>query len=161
MYKVSEKFEPRCGVPVDPSPSPSPSPLRCESDETTTFGHERLKVYHSAIQFVGEVSSLISQMPTGHFSLSQQLYRASISIPLNIAEGAGEFSRRDKARFYRMALRSATECAAILDVCRELGLAKPTAIKQGRQLLSQIVAMLTSMAKRFSGKGEGEGEEPS
>jgi four helix bundle protein len=132
--------------------------LRCESDETVIFGHERLNAYHTAIQFVGEASSLISQLPTGHSSLAQQLYRASISIPLNIAEGAGEFRKKEKARFYRMALRSATECAAILDVCKALELAKLQTIKRGRQLLSQIVAMLTSMAKRFSDKGEGEGE---
>jgi len=32
-----------------------------------------------------------------------------------------EFARREKARFYRMARRSATECAAILDIVQELG----------------------------------------
>jgi len=90
--------------------------LRCEGDEAVIFGHERLNVYLTAIQFIGEASSLISQMPIGHSFLAQQLYRASVSIPLNIAEGAAEFSKKEKTRFYRMALRSATECASILDV---------------------------------------------
>jgi four helix bundle protein len=45
---------------------------------------------------------------------------------LNIAEGAGEFSPSEKARFYRMARRSATECAAILHVCRRLALVEET-----------------------------------
>ena len=36
-------------------------------------------------------------------SLADQLQRAATSIPLNIADGAGEFSASEKARFYRMA----------------------------------------------------------
>lgn len=37
-------------------------------------------------------------------------------MPLNITEGAGEYSKSEKERFYRMARRSATECTAIFDV---------------------------------------------
>jgi len=39
--------------------------------------------------------------------------RAATSVPLNIAEGAGEYSGAEKSRFYRIAKRSATECAGI------------------------------------------------
>src|SRR5438067_12729265 len=41
---------------------------------------------------------------------------ASTSIPLNIAEGNGKFSARDRARFFEMARGSTLECAACLDV---------------------------------------------
>ena len=54
--------------------------------------------------------------------MADQLGRAALSIVLNIAEGAGEFSKKGKARFYRMALRSTTEWAATMDVCKILGL---------------------------------------
>jgi four helix bundle protein len=102
---------------------------------------------------------MINRLPTGHSSLAQQLYRAAISIPLNIVEGAGEFSRKDKARFYRIALRSTTECAAILDVCRKLELVDEEALQAGRQLLLRIVAMLTAIARKLSGSGTGSGSE--
>ena len=60
----------------------------------------------------------------------------------------------DKRRFYRMALRSATECAAILDVCRTLRLTEQAPLGQGRDLLLRIVSTLTRMAKpRQSGTG--------
>jgi hypothetical protein len=65
-------------------------------------------------------------------------------------EGAisGEFSRRGKRRFYRIALPSATETAAILDVCRLLlELDDGTRLRAGRDLLLRIVAMLTRLAK--------------
>ena len=79
--------------------------------------------------------------------LAKQLRRASPSIPLNIAEGAGEYSRPDKARFYRMALRSATECAAIFDVARRIELAPAPRCDASRELLLRIVSMLTKMAR--------------
>lgn len=155
MYKVSEEVGSIRHVAVGPVPDPVPDPDG--TAEVGTFDHERLDVYKVSIQFVGEAFQLISQLPSGHSSLAQQLYRASISIPLNIAEGCGEFSRRDKARFYRIALRSATECAAVLDICRELELAKPQLIQGGRSSLLRIVAMLTAMAKKHSGSGTGSG----
>ena len=50
------------------------------------------------------------------------MQRAALSISLNIAEGNGGYSIDEKVRFYRMAKRSATECAWILDVYRKLQL---------------------------------------
>ena len=69
-------------------------------------------------------------------------------MPLNIAEGAGEYSSAEKGKFYRIAKRSATECAAIFDICRRLRLIEETRYTKGRELLMRIVAMLTKMAKR-------------
>ena len=95
--------------------------------------------------------------------LADQLQRAATSIPLNIAEGAGEYSRKDKARFYRMSLRSATECAALLDVCRRLKVLEEQLFFAGRDLLVRIVAMLTKMVLNLvqePGTGSGSGSEP-
>lgn len=65
----------------------------------------------------------------------------------SLAEGAGEFSGPEKARFYRMAKRSATECAAVLDVARRLELCAPERLGLGRDLLLRIVSMLTKMVR--------------
>jgi four helix bundle protein len=54
--------------------------------------------------------------PFAQRDLARQLRRASTSVSLNIAEGADEFSAAEKARFYRIARRSAAECLAILDL---------------------------------------------
>ncbi len=84
--------------------------------------HEKLTVYQVAIEFVVLADVIIEHLPRGRAYLSDQLQREGLSIPLNIAEGAGEYSIDEKARFYRMAKRSATECAGILDVCQRLQL---------------------------------------
>jgi four helix bundle protein len=84
-------------------------------------------------------------LPKGRGRLADQLERAATSVSFNIAEGAGEFAANEKARIYRIARRSATECAAILDVCRARKLVADARIDVGRDLLVRIVAMLTKM----------------
>ena len=88
----------------------------------STFTHERLDVYRVALDFLVLADHHAAALPRGRAYLADQLRRAALSIVLNIAEGAGEFASADKARFYRMARRSGTECAAILDSCRVLRL---------------------------------------
>ena len=67
---------------------------------------------------------------------------------LNIAEGSGEFSTNEKSRFYRMAKRSATETAAILEVSKHLNIIQEEYYHLTRKLLTRIVMMLTKMAKK-------------
>ena len=121
------------------------------------FDHEKLDVYQASVEFVALSDDIVEHLPRGRAYLADQLVRAATSIPLNIAEGAGEFSSSEKARFYRMAKRSATECAAILDVCRSLALLDEAPFQRGRDLLVRIVAMLTKMAQRIRVSGTGTG----
>jgi four helix bundle protein len=113
-----------------------------------TFDHEKLDVYRAAIEFVILVDKIVEQFPRGRAYLADQLLRAGTSIPLNIAEGAGEYSSSEKGRFYRMAKRSATECAGIFDICKQLGMVDEGLFVKGRELLVRIVAMLTKMAQK-------------
>ncbi len=116
-----------------------------------TFTHENLDVYCRTIDYVAVADGVATSLPRGRSYLSDQLRRAATSIALNIAEGAGEFNRREKARFYRIAKRSTTESAAILDVCLRLDLADAEKIQQGRDLLLRIVAMLTRLVQSDAG----------
>ncbi len=109
--------------------------------------HEKLDVYQASIDLVVLIDEIVEHLPRGRGYLADQFQRAAISVPLNIAEGAGEYSSSEKGRFYRMAKRSATECAGIFDVCLRLRLIEEGQYKKGRELLIRIVAMLTKMAK--------------
>ena len=64
------------------------------------FDHENLDVYKTSLQFAKLGTKLIRTFPPGSAHIADQLKRAFVSISLNIAEGAGEFSRSEKARFY-------------------------------------------------------------
>ena len=139
-------------VPV-PVPVPDGGDTQARDSRRTivqSFDHERLDVYQAAIDFVALANEVVERLPRGRGYLADQLQRAATSVPLNVAEGAGEFSGNEKARFYRMAKRSATECAAILDVCRRLSLIEEARFGEGRELLLRIVSMLTKMVRSLA-----------
>jgi four helix bundle protein len=117
-------------------------------EKRVLLDHEKLTVYQAAIEFVILADDIIEHLPRGRAYLSDQLQRAALSIPLNIAEGAGEYAVDEKARFYRMAKRSATECAGVLDVCQRLHLVDENRYIKGRELLIGIVSMLIKMAQK-------------
>ena len=116
------------------------------------FDHEKLSVYAASIAFLGLSSKIVMDLPRGYGPVSDQLMRAATSISLNIAEGAGEYSGKEKARFYRMARRSATECAAILDVLRELEASEASLLVAGREQLLGIVAMLVGLVRALAAR---------
>jgi four helix bundle protein len=111
------------------------------------FDHEKLHVYGAAIELIILINEVVENLPKGRAYLADQLQRAGTSVPLNIAEGAGEYSPQEKCRFYRMAKRSATECASIFDICRRLQLCNEERLLRGRELLIRIVSMLTKMVQ--------------
>ena len=119
------------------------------------FDHEKLDVYKAAIKLTVLIDKIIEHLPRGKSYLADQLQRAGSSVPLNIAEGAGEYSSSEKSRFYRMAKRSATECAGILDVCLNLQLIEEKQYAEIRQLLLRIVSMLIKMAQNSNQSGTG------
>ncbi len=103
---------------------------------------ERLDCYRVALELTALAQRLV---PRGHRELRDQLTRASLSVPLNVAEGCGRRGRGEKARFYAIARGSAMECAAIVDVVRSLGLAPVADCKDARWLIVRVVQMLTKL----------------
>ena len=113
------------------------------------FDFEKLDVYQASIDVVVLIDKITESFPRGRAYLTDQLQRAGTSISLNIAEGAGgEFSTNEKSRFYRMAKRSGTETAAILEVAKRLYIIHEDNYQKGRELLIRIIMMLTKLAQK-------------
>lgn len=112
-----------------------------------TLAHEKMIVYQRALEAAGAAEVIASAIPQHRSDLRDQLRRASASIALNIAEGAGEFSPAEKARFYRIARRSATEAAAAVDLVSTTTSGVDHA--RAKVLLAEVVAMLTLLVKRI------------
>ncbi len=117
------------------------------------FDHEKLDVYREAINFCGWVGEFLASI-SAKSAAKDQLDRASTSIPLNIAEGNGKFSARDRARFFEMARGSALECAACLDVLIVRKLAKEEPLVAQKERLVRIVEMLVGLLRRFSDRAD-------
>ena len=115
------------------------------------FDHEKLEVYREAVAFVAWLSALVDgTLRLG--DVKDQLDRASTSIPLNIAEGNGKYTAKDRCRFFDIAHGSALECAAGLDVLVAKGKLSPEQIRPGKETLQKIVRMLMGLIKRNSSR---------
>jgi four helix bundle protein len=117
------------------------------------FDHEKLEVYRNSIAFCAWVGDFLPSI-TAKTSAKDQLDRASTSIPLNIAEGNGKFSGRDRARFLEMARGSALECAACLDVLVARKLTSAEQVADAKAQLAAIVRMMIGLLKRFSERAD-------
>src|SRR5918996_5569214 len=117
------------------------------------FDHEKLDVYQEAIAFCGWVGGFLASI-SAKAAAKDQLDRASTSIPLNIAEGNGKFSARDRSRFFEMARGSALECAACLDVLLVRKLANEEQVVSAKERLARIVQMLIGLLRKFSDRAD-------
>ncbi|MEL7498611.1 MAG: four helix bundle protein [Planctomycetota bacterium] len=118
------------------------------------FDHDRLDVYRLAIDYVTESFKFAKGLKGSHRHARDQWFRASQSIPLNIAEGNGKRSLKDRSRFLDMARGSALECAAIQDI-----LVGTDAIDRSdhchlKKKLYRIVSMLTRLIARSENVSE-------
>ena len=109
------------------------------------FDHEKLNVYHEALDFVGHATELLERVPK-RAAVYDQLDRASTAIPLNIAEGTGKFTPPDRCRYYNTARGSALECAACLDVLVVKKILKQE-ITEAKAVLIKVVSMLVGLIK--------------
>jgi four helix bundle protein len=91
----------------------------------------------------------------GRSHLADQMHRTAVSVSFNIAEGAGEFSKGEKLRFYSMAKRSGTESGAALDLCRELQITTAFLLIEARDILIKIVSMLVKLLRSDAIRAKG------
>lgn len=112
------------------------------------FGYEKLDVYQCAMEFLAAAILLNDKLPKGFAHLGDQLKRASLSVPLNIAEGSGKSSPQERRRFFEIARSSALECSAIINCARTLKLAEHTLLDEHRALILRIVQMLSKLTSK-------------
>ncbi|TWU43551.1 hypothetical protein Q31b_25920 [Novipirellula aureliae] len=120
------------------------------------FDHDRLDVYRLAIDYVALSFNVTGSLDGLHRHARDQWLRAAQSIPLNIAEGNGKRSLKDRNRFLDIARGSALECAAIEDVLAATEGLNDARHRELKSLLKRIVSMLT----RLIARGESVSESP-
>ena len=112
------------------------------------FDHDRLDVYRLAIEYIADTFGVAKDLSGLHRHARDQWLRAAQSIPLNIAEGNGKRSTKDRARFFDIARGSAFECAAVQDVLVASNGLDSASSRQLKAKLKRIVSMLTQMAMK-------------
>jgi four helix bundle protein len=110
-----------------------------------------LLVWQKAHQFVLAVYAITTIFPKQEtYGLSQQMRRAAVSIPANIAEGFRRRGQADKARFMNMAEGSIEECRYYLILAQDLDYADThgltTSLEEVSRLLGAYAAAILSSA---------------
>ena len=113
------------------------------------FDFEKLGVYTKAKNYNKTVTLFLENNKQDRVT-NDQLRRASFSIMLNIAEGSGRFTKRDKRNFYVIARGSVFECVAIFDYLKEIDSLESDLYKQFYEDLEELSKMLFGLIKGLS-----------
>ena len=112
------------------------------------FFYEELVVWQKAMELVRLVYQVTRRFPVDErFALTDQLRRAVVSIPSNIAEGNGRGSNKDYAHFLSIARGSLYETMTQLRIAKDLGYLDD--YSQSEDIAVEIGRMLGAMLKKY------------
>ena len=109
------------------------------------LNHHRLHCYRLTLELARTVPALLNTWPKGSSDLADQFKRALSSVLLNIAEGNGRMSPKDRRRFFAMARGSASEVGAIIDIAEVYGLIPSETTFKWQDSILQIVRMVSKL----------------
>lgn len=115
--------------------------------------YKELAVWQKGIQLTVMVYQLSKSFPREEaYGLTGQLLRCAVSIPSNIAEGAGRLNTPENKQFLGVARGSAFELQTQLQIAKELGYGDPKQLAQAESLSEEvgrmIFATITSLRKK-------------
>ena len=115
------------------------------------FAFFDLRVYQEAKLLVKEVYLLMDKCPKWeNYALSDQLRRAVISVPSNIAEGSGRVSKKEKTHFIEYAYGSLTETLCQLDIAHDLGYISDEEFVNEKERINVIGKQLSGLKAAFN-----------
>ena len=120
-------------------------------DEDLYFPFEDLDVYKHARALVKSTYILIEKFPyTERNGLSDQLRRAIVSVPSNIAEGLGRISDKEKIHFLDIAYGSLMEAHCQLEVALDLKYIGEEEFRTLEKKIDEEAAIIAGMRKKLS-----------
>ncbi len=110
-----------------------------------------LIVWQKAMDLAIEVYSLAKLLPKEEtYALSDQIRRAAISIPSNIAEGQGRITTKEFIRFLSMARGSLWELSTQIEICERLNYLEKSQTAPIHNLITEIAKMLNALSNSIS-----------
>lgn len=112
------------------------------------FSYRKLRVYQNSKTLVISVYNILKQFPLEEkFALCDQLRRAVISIPSNIAEGMSRSSSKEQLYFLEIAYGSLNEVMSQLEMAQELNYITQNQLEQMENQYKNIAQMLSGLRK--------------
>jgi four helix bundle protein len=113
--------------------------------------YENLDVWKKSHEVVLEIYQIVENFPEDEkFALTDQLRRASVSIPSNIAEGSGKNSEAEFVRFLEMARGSTSELDYQIQLAGDLNYLDASVTRKLRKKVDEIRRMLTGFIQSIN-----------
>ena len=110
-----------------------------------SFMFEKLEVYQKALNVTEQIQRLSRDFPRGNYYLADQINRAALSMPANIAEGNGRWHINERRQFFWIARGSVYECVPLVEMCLRQGLIEPSAAASIKVQLEEIAKMICGL----------------
>jgi len=111
------------------------------------FKFESLDVWKRSIDFADAMFVMAEAIPQQYqFSLGEQLRRAALSVPTNIAEGSGRDKPKEKQYFFRIAKGSVYEVVSLMVMMGKRGFLNKDSYREHRREANEIAAILTTLS---------------
>lgn len=112
--------------------------------------HQKLDAWSKSVDLVVEVYKATGSFPKEErYGLTSQIRRAGISVPANIAEGAGRYSRKEFAHFLSNAQGSASELETELIIAHRLGYLSEALFSKLITELQRIGRLITGLTRHI------------
>ena len=117
------------------------------------FFYRKLLVYQHAMMLLEDVYQLTKKFPSSELhGLTNQIQRAAVSIPSNIAEGMGRFSIKDRIRFIEISNGSLMEVMCQLEIAHKLGYISDEELQIQDTKIATIAKMVLGLRKNLEEK---------
>lgn len=113
--------------------------------------YKELKVWQKSMDLVEKVYALTLSYPKEEkYGLISQIQRSAVSIPSNIAEGAGRNSNKEFRNFLGIANGSINELSTQMELSIRIGYLKQDEVMDVFNLIAEIQKMNFSLIKKFT-----------
>ena len=113
--------------------------------------HQKLEAWSKAVELVTDIYRSTERFPKEErYGLTSQIRRAAISIPANIAEGAGRRSKKEFVHFLSNSQGSDSELETELIIANRLGYLDETSFAQLVSQLERIGRLITGLSRHLN-----------
>ena len=114
--------------------------------------YKKLHIWQDGINLARKVYEIAGTFPSHEkYGIVSQMTRAAVSIPSNIAEGAGRNSNKDFANFLGIALGSLFELHTQITICKQIGYIDHETVKQLEEQIFTLQQQIITNKKKIEG----------
>ena len=121
--------------------------------------YKNLHIWQEGINLARKIYEVTGHFPANEkYGIVSQMTRAAVSIPSNIAEGAGRNSNKDFANFLSIAIGSIFELHTQIAICEQIGYINEETTKQLEQQIYTLQQQITTYKRQIEGSAPRQGE---